>query len=648
MTQREHPNPLEVPCAAYPQESTWVPPALSDLEADQGDPRFWHIFQNSAIGMALLDESGKLLESNPALSQMLGYSPGEFQALSFVDFTHPDDLALDWGLFQELTNGKRQRYQIEKRYYRNDGKLIWARLTASVSHKPSGGTAFVLGMVEDITERKQVEEALRRSELRFRSVFEDSPLGIAMIDEHCRVLQMNAALCELLGYSKPELVGSSLLQITHPTDAEAERSNFSKLIRGELQSFQIDKRCARTDGSDVWVSLTASSVRSTDGAFLYGLVIIKDTTQRRNAEQRLAFQAHHDLLTGLPNRLLLKDRLQQAIALARRHDRIVGIFCIDLDGFKTVNDSLGHLKGDILLQEVAKRLVAVVREVDTLARTGGDEFVLVVTDLRTLDDAKSVASRVLDALSPCFLLDGRELFITASIGISVYPFHGQDPGMLHCYADAATYEVKRVGKNGFTFFSPEMGAAARERLELEINLRRALERGELSLHFQPQRRLATGELVGFEALLRWHHPTLGNIPPGKFISIAEDTGLIVPIGTWVLEEACRQCRTWQRPGQPPIRVAVNVSGAQFVRPDFVGIVESALHRTGLSSEYLELEMTESLVMDDFEEAARRMNLLRALGVQIAIDDFGTGYSSLSYLRRLPIDALKPTDRSCGA
>jgi diguanylate cyclase (GGDEF)-like protein/PAS domain S-box-containing protein len=446
---REHPSPLEVSASAYPQDSTWVSPPV--LEAGQGDPRFWHTFQNAAIGMAVLDESGKLLESNPALSQVLGYSPAEFQALSFVDFTHPDDIALDWGLFQELTNGKRQRYQIEKRYYRKDGKLIWGRLTVSVSRKPEG-LAFVLGMVEDITERKQVEAALRHSEQRFQSVFEDSPLGIAMIDEHCRVLQMNAALCELLGYSKPELVGSSLLQITHPTDAEAERSNFDKLIKGDLQSFQIDKRCARTDGSDVWVNLTASGVRGTDGEFLYGLAIVKDTTQRRNAEQRLAFQAHHDLLTGLPNRLLLKDRLQQAIAFARRHDRIVGIFCIDLDGFKTVNDSLGHLKGDILLQEVAKRLVAVVREVDTLARTGGDEFVLVVTDLRTLDDAKSVASRILDTLSPCFLLDGRELFVTASIGISVYPFHG--PGNVTLLRGCRHVRGKAGGKERLHVLQP--------------------------------------------------------------------------------------------------------------------------------------------------------------------------------------------------
>lgn len=629
---------------AVPAPSTVGPVQRSSQESDQCDPRFWHIFQNAAIGMAVLDSKGNLLESNPALSQMLGYGPDELRTLSFVDFTHPDDVALDWGLYQELVAGKRQNYQIEKRYYRKDGQLIWARLTASASHKPSGELAFALGMAEDITERKQANAALRESEQRFRSVFEESPLGIAMIDEQCRVLRVNAVLCDLLQYSRPELIGSSLVQFTHPADAEAERSNFGKLAKREIQSFHSEKRCIRKDGSEVWVSLTASNVHDPDGKFLYGLAMVRDTTQRRVTEQRLAFQAHHDLLTGLPNRLLLKDRLQQAIAYARRQDRLVGVFYIDLDAFKTINESLGHAKGDILLQEVAKRLVGVIREADTLARNGGDEFVLVVTDLRTLDGARAVALKVLDVISRPFLLDGCEIFITASIGISVYPLHGQEPGTLHCHADAAMYEVKRIGKNTFSFFNPEIGAAARERLELEVNLRRALERGELSLHFQPQRRLATGDLVGFEALLRWRHPVLGNIPPGKFIPIAEDTGLIVPIGTWVLEEACRQCRTWQKRGHRPVRVAVNISAAQFVRPDFVGVVESALRRTGLSSECLELEMTESLVMGDFEEAARRMNLLRALGVRIAIDDFGTGYSSLSYLRRLPIDALK-ADRS---
>ena len=599
------------------------------------------------MGIAVVEASGRVRESNPALSRMLGYSPDELRGLSFVDVTHPDDVDLDWNLYSELAAGKRQDYQIEKRYYRKDGSQIWARLTVSAVYKPSGELDFALGMAEDITQGKQAEIALRDSEQRFRSVFEESPLGIAMIDRHARILRVNGALGRFLGYSQAELVGSSFSQFTHPADLEGERSGFGKLLNRELESFHLEKRCVRKDGRKVWASLTASSVRGPDGEFLYGLAIIEDYTQHRISEQRLAFQAHHDLLTGLPNRLLLKDRLQQAIAFARRQDGIVGVFYVDLDGFKTINDSLGHAKGDMLLQGVAQRLAGVVREADTLGRSGGDEFVLVATISRA-EDARSVALKVLDELSRPFLLDvngdDREIFVTASIGISLYPLHGQDPGALHCHADAAMYQVKRVGKNGFQFFNPEIGAAARERLELEINLRHSRERGELSLHFQPQRRLATGEMVGLEALLRWQHPTLGNIPPGKFIPIAEDTGLIVPIGTWVLEEACRQCRTWQKRGQRPMRVAVNVSAAQFVRPDFVSIVEGVLHRTGLPSSCLELEMTESLIMGDFEEAARRMNRLRDLGVQIAIDDFGTGYSSLSYLRRLPIDALK-SDRS---
>jgi diguanylate cyclase (GGDEF)-like protein/PAS domain S-box-containing protein len=361
--------------------------------------------------------------------------------------------------------------------------------------------------------------------------------------------------------------------------------------------------------------------------------------EQRQLNNQLAYQARHDALTGLPNRLQLAERLRQELDKARRNGWIAAVLFIDLDRFKQINDTLGHSVGDALLRQVSQRFESCIRSQDILARMGGDEFTLVLSELKDPQDALRVAQKLLDSLKAPFHVDAYELFVTASVGISVYPRDGRDAVTLQRNADSAMYRAKYHGKNNCRFFTPELGAAARERLEIETALRRAIRHGELELCYQPLAELS-GKLAGLEALLVWRDPKLGVVPPSQFIPIAEESGLIVPLGGWVLAEACRQNAAWQRRGLAPVTVAANVSPMQFARADFVETVSQALAHSGLDPSLLELELTESVVMRDVEESARQMERLRALGVGIAIDDFGTGYSSLSYLRRLPIDTLK--------
>lgn len=358
------------------------------------------------------------------------------------------------------------------------------------------------------------------------------------------------------------------------------------------------------------------------------------------AKVRMAHLAQHDALTDLPNRILLNDRLGQAIALARRQGKQLAVMFLDLDRFKHINDSLGHAVGDHLLQSVAKRLTAGVRSSDTVCRQGGDEFVILLADVEHAGDAALSAQKILAALTVPHRINQRELHVTVSIGISIYPQDGQDADTLIKSADTAMYHAKEGGRNNYQFFEPEMNVQAVERHTIEGGLRRALERQEFMLHYQPKINLESGTISGVEALVRWQHPQRGLILPEQFVWIAEDCGLIVPIGVWVLREACRQARTWQDAGLPPIPVAVNISAVQFRHKDFLESLAAILKDTGLAPRYLELELTESVLMHDADFTTSVLKALKAMGIRLAIDDFGTGYSSLSYLTRFPIDTLK--------
>jgi diguanylate cyclase (GGDEF)-like protein len=380
--------------------------------------------------------------------------------------------------------------------------------------------------------------------------------------------------------------------------------------------------------------------RGDDGRAQRVIGVAMNITERKMAEQRVAHMAHHDALTGLPNRVLLRDRIQQAIAQAHRAGTQLAVLFLDLDRFKTINDSLGHQLGDRLLQSVASRILVCVREGDTVSRVGGDEFVIVIPGIESAVDASSVASKILEVLASAFHLQGNDLHVAASIGISLYPSDGADAETLMRNADTAMYHAKDTGRANYQFFTQHMNVAAQQRLQLENSLRRALENHEFQLHYQPLYDLRDRSITGFEALLRWYPPGGAvMVPPGEFIGAAEESGLIVAIGEWVLREAVKQARTWQSPGRP-IAVSVNVSANQLSRSNFVDRVRRLLQETGIDPTLIELEVTESVIIEGGGEAQEALHQLAALGVGIAIDDFGTGYSGLAYLKRLPIDTVK--------
>jgi diguanylate cyclase (GGDEF)-like protein len=407
---------------------------------------------------------------------------------------------------------------------------------------------------------------------------------------------------------------------------------------GAVRNFE--SQVYRRDGRIIWISENARAVRNADGSVQFFEGTVVDITERKQHEAVLEHQASHDSLTGLPNRSLLRDRIEQALGKAQRAGHLVAVVFVDLDHFKLINDSLGHYVGDRLLLEVADRLIGCVRGHDSVARQGGDEFVIVLTEQHDENEILAVVSRLLEVISQPWIDNGQEYGISCSVGVSCYPQDGIDPDALLRAADAAMYKAKATGRGTYRFYTPELNQAISERLELENSLRHALEREEFRVYYQPRVEVASGRIIGAEALIRWECPGKGLIPPDSFIPIAEETGLIIPIGQWILREACRQNSAWQRAGLPAISVSVNLSPIQFRHTGLVSSVADALTQAELDPACLELELTESFVMHDAERINVAMQSLKKLGIAIAVDDFGTGYSSLSYLKRFPVDRLK--------
>lgn len=498
--------------------------------------------------------------------------------------------------------------------------------------------------------RHEAVIALEDSERRFRETLDLLPQGVFETDRAGKVIFWNRCALDMSGYSAEDLAGGLLLsQLFAVEESDRLQEVFQQVLTGQSlvnSQFTICKKD----------SLTLPALISADSLVLQGQVVgirgsivdISDRVQTektmRQNEARLNYLAYHDTLTDLPNRALFQDRLEHALARARRFGSQLALIIIDLDRFKNFNDSLGHDVGDQILWKVACQLRNGLREVDTLARIGGDEFVIVQENVASQADVATVAKKVLSLLVQPISLREHQLFLTASIGISLYPNNGEDVSSLMRKADRAMYQAKNKGGDCYSFFSSEDDDLVEERLFLENDLRQAVDRHELLLHYQPQIDLATGRLVGVEALVRWQHGQRGMISPGAFIPLAEETGLIVSIGEWVLRAACMQGQLWQQAGLPPVRVAVNISTWQVRQPDFVEMVESILDESGFDPRLLELEITESAVMDNVQEAVRILNVFQQRGISLAMDDFGTGYSSLSSLQRLPLSKLK-IDRS---
>jgi len=751
-------------CVARDVTARWAAEAARRASA----ARFQAIFDDAAIGIALVDTDGYPVETNAALRGLLGYDEAELRGMPFARFTHPDDVDADLARFAELVAGARDHYQLEKRYIRKDGAIIWGHLTVSLIRDDDGATRYAVGMVEDVTARKMAEEALADALWERENVMETVPDIIYRLDLEGRLVGWNRRIEETTGYGPEELRGRPALDFfpahehervgaalgsahTRGTieieadfrradgaflphhwtaaplrdrdgavigltgigrDIGARRAAEAALVASEarhraivdtafdaivtmdpdgiLRSFNPGAerlfgwtateiigqpltlliperfRAAHTaglgrymttgrarvlgrilelaglhrDGHEFPLELSIAAIEDGDQRLFTG--ILRDIGERKAFEEQLRHQAFHDPLTGLPNRTLLLDRLERALVQTLRGGARPALLLLDLDGFKVVNDSLGHAAGDRLLIALAERLAAAMRPGDTIARLGGDEFAVLLDTATDIHAATAVADRLLDALATPLALDGRELVVEASLGIALATDGAARPDDLLRDADLALYRAKDAGRAGYAIYDTSLHTAVNARLVLEAELRRALASEEFVLHYQPKVDLATGRLAGVEALVRWHHPTRGLVPPDDFIPLAEETGLIVPLGRWVLTEACRQARAWAtaRITDPPLTMSVNLSARQFRQPDLVGDVARILRDTGVIPGLIQLEITEGVLMEDAAATLGLLERLRGLGIALAIDDFGTGYSSLAYLKRFPIDVLK--------
>jgi diguanylate cyclase (GGDEF)-like protein/PAS domain S-box-containing protein len=501
-----------------------------------------------------------------------------------------------------------------------------------------------MGSFMDITGRKLMEEQLRQSEEKYRTILQTIQEGYFEVDLAGNFTFFNDAMCRLYGYSKEELIGMNYRQYTDKETAKEVFQAFNKVYNTGEHSKGFDWQVIRKDEVERYIEASVSLRKDSSDKPIGFRGIIHDITERKQTEQQINYMATHDNLTGLPNRLMFSQLLNQAIRSAERHKRQLVVFFIDLDRFKTINDSLGHEAGDRMLKEMAKRFKKSLRADDVVGRLGGDEFIILTEEVDELNQVANVAHKILSsAIKPMVLL-GEECRITASIGISIYPGNGTDEQTLIKNADMAMYFAKEEGRNNYQFYSKDIQSQSKERFCIETNLRRALERNELSLEYQAKMDFKTGMITGVEALLRWQNPSLGSVTPTQFIPVAEETGLIVPIGRWVMKTACAQNVAWQRQGLPPVRMAVNLSLRQLMDDNLLKDIKAALVDSGMAPNLWELEITESMVMQNPTRMLAVLTNIKKMGVRLAIDDFGTGYSSLAQIKHFPIDTLK-VDRS---
>ncbi|QSA98495.1 bifunctional diguanylate cyclase/phosphodiesterase [Methylococcus sp. EFPC2] len=604
----------------------------AELEASRA--RYFDLYDLAPVGYFTLNEKGIILEANLTAADLLGMTRSALINQPISRFILPADQDLYYRHRKQLlATGTLQ--VVDLRLVKPGAEPFWARLEANRAWETEEALVFRV-VVSDIAEHKSKEERLRQAAV----MFEGSREGVMVTDASERILIVNRAFCEITGYSAEEVLGQTprVLNSGHQDAAFFEAMWARIEATGHWQG-EISNR--RKNGEVYPQMLSISSVQDESGQVTQYVGVFSDVSQLKNAASRLDFLAHHDPLTGLPNRLLLYARLEHSLDVARRERKSLALLMLDLDRFKDVNDSYGHLAGDELLQKVAQRLTSRLRGIDTVTRLGGDEFSVLLDDLSHPQDAALVATEIIESLGePWRLSNCAEVRIGASVGISLFPEHGKTSEELLKNADAALYRAKSEGRGNFKYFSDDLTYAARRRLKLESLLRRAIDRNELLIHYQAQIEIESGRIVGAEALIRWRHATEGWIPPSQFIPVAEETGLIASIGGWALGEVCRQGVSWIEAGLPPLKLAVNLSPHQFRHGDISGTIAGILSETGFPPERLELELTESALMEREDEVVAILRQLRDLGVRLAIDDFGTGYSSLAFLKRFPLDVLK--------
>ncbi len=608
------------------------------------EERYHGLFEGVPVGLYRTTPEGRMLEANSTLVRILGFPTLETLVQADVGSIYVDrEDRQRWQRSMGL--GSVQSFEARVRRF-NDGLIIWVRFTVRAIRGEGGRILHYEGALEDVTDRRSAEEALRASEERFRSLVQNASDLVSILDADGVVRYESPSHQRVLGLFPEEHAGRNVLDLVHPEDREVVAAALRSLVEHPEEILTFEYRLGHRDGS--WRTLESAASNLLRQAAVAGIVLNShDITDRKRAEEKLIHDALHDELTGLPNRALFMDRLVQSIERSRREpERLTAVLFLDLDRFKIVNDSLGHLVGDELLIQIAAALASALRPSDTIARVGGDEFALLLEGGRDVSDAVRVAERIHERLSVPINLGGHEVFVTASIGIAVHTPEYERPEDLLRDADTAMYRAKGSGRACHVVFNRVMHRFVMARLQLESDLRRAIDRGQLRVHYQPFVDLARDEVVGFEALLRWHHPRRGMLLPEEFLSVAEETGLVVPIGRFVLAEGCRQLRELQRkhPEMGPLKLSVNLSNKQFFQADLFDQIEQALKDSGLDPSCLGLEITEGVIIRNADSASSRFSRLKSMGVQLYMDDFGKGYSSLSYLHRFPMDILK-IDRS---
>ncbi|MBI4767879.1 MAG: EAL domain-containing protein [Deltaproteobacteria bacterium] len=610
----------------------------------QSEERYRTILDNTQEGYFEVDLDGNFTFVNDAECKDLGYSREELIGMNYKQYTDEASAKKLFDLFVGVFRTGEQVKGYEGEFIKKTGTKGYNEISVSLIKNQEGQPIGFRGLSRDISERKKMEETIRQSEERYRTIIEEMEEWYFETDLEGHITFFNEVFAHILGYSKEVLTGLNFRSFVKEEETDSIYKLFNQVFTTGQPSRNFPYEFVRPDGTITSAEFSIFPKRDGAGRIIGFRGVGHDITERKNAEARVQYLATHDALTDLPNRLMFSQLLNHTLQSSRRFKREFAVFFIDLDRFKVINDSLGHEAGDQLLREIAKTFKRVLRDIDVIARLGGDEFVILIEEVKDRLHVALIAQRILSAaLKPMVIMD-QECRITASIGISLYPRDGQDEQTLMKNADIAMYLAKEEGKNNYQFFSQKMKAHSFERLSLETNLRQALERREFSLHYQPQLDFKTGVITGVEALLRWQNPELGNVPPMRLIPVAEETGLIVPIGQWVLKTACSQNVSWQSQGLPEICVAVNLSVRQIMDDSLLRDIRAILRESGLKPHLLELEITESMLMKNPERVIKILNEIKKLGVRLAIDDFGTGYSSLSQLKRFPIDTIK-VDRS---
>ncbi|MCG8510536.1 MAG: EAL domain-containing protein [Rhodospirillales bacterium] len=608
--------------------------ARAQSELRESEERFRNLIEGSLLGI-VIDHHGKPAFANQAFAQMFGYQNAEqileLDSLDSVYQAHEKERIRTYRNDRMAGRPAPTRYEFAG--IKRDGTPIL--LETQVRAVTWKGRPAVQSTIIDITDRQRMLDNLRQ----LSQAVEQSPASVIITDTDGAIEYVNDKFVRITGYTAEEAIGKNP-RILNSGKTPPERFDEMWRALGAGLEWRGEFLNKKKNGDLFWEYASISPIKDLDGTTTHYLAVKEDITLRKEYEKRLIQQANFDEMTGLPNRGLAVDRLFQATARCARENSKVGLLFIDLDRFKAVNDTLGHASGDLVLKEAGERIKSCLRAGDTVARLGGDEFTVILPGLAKGIDAESVAQKILETFRPAFLIEGREVFLSASVGITIWPDDGADRDQLLGNADSAMYQAKELGRNNFRFFTPELNEKALGRARMENQIRHALERGEFELNYQPMVDLRSGRMIRVEALIRWNNPELGRVGPDQFIPLAEEIGLIGSIGEWVMTRACRQAEDWRVKGIVPERISINVSSRQFRGPGLIEMVLGALDKTRIQPDNLELEITENLLMGDIPEIRQLLSRLRQIGVSLSIDDFGTGYSSLSYLRRFPVNVLK--------